>query len=936
VNASAPTPNEPTKHRMLLAEFLTQFEDAWNAGKPPKLEEFLNEPRIVSAGLLFREELFRHLLQMEVQRREALRETFAVDEYLRRFPQYPMVVAECFGNAASKIGDYRLLKLLGSGGMGEVYLALNELTEQTGALKIIRGHLVADAQAVARFMREIKSLAKLHHPNVVGVRTAGRVDNTIYLEMEYVDGENLDEVRRRVGKLSVADACAVVCQVAAALEHAHTQNVIHRDLKPYNLMLTREGTVKVLDFGLAKWRHESPLGGAGGANFQTQENASLGTPHFMAPEQLNARSVIGPGTDVYGLGATFYFLLTGETPIPGGNFLEVIAALATSPPKPITEILPDLPAELAAVVMKMLAKDPAERYASMSELQGALAKFSTGSDLPRLFERVRILIGRNEVAPGAVWMEAATAVRVGSTQSDRDVELKTPTSHAIGIDLGTTYSCVAYLDSAGRPTTIQNNAGELLTPSAVMVDADDVIIGKEAIKASVFDPSAFAECFKRDMGRDTFRQQVRGLDVPPEVLSAFVLERLKKDAERQLGSVREVVITVPAFFDETRRKATQDAGRLAGLQVLDIINEPTAAAVAYGYQNGFFGPSAPSTQPIRVLVYDLGGGTFDVTILEIVGEQFRALATDGDVQLGGKDFDERIVSHLATKFAAQHGVDPRDDPQDIAQLWLDAQEAKHALSERTRTTVVCQHKGKRARIELSRAEYAELTIDLLERTESTTSLCLSEAKLDWSKIDRILLVGGSSRMPMVSEMLKRISGKEPDRSMSPDEAIAHGAALYAGMLQARGGGGAAPASRGQLINVNSHSLGIVGLDPNTRKRVNFVLIPKNSPLPCNAASVFQTSKEDQRNVKIAVVEGESHRPEDCVAIGECVVRNLPEGLPKGTPVHVKYSYAANGRITVSARVGASRQSARVEIERQRSNDLGSLATWRKRLLGTGA
>jgi molecular chaperone DnaK len=927
VNASAPTPDEPTKQRRLLAEFLTQFENAGKAGKPPKLEEFLNEPRILTAGLLFREELFRNLLQIEIGRREAARETFAVDEYLRRFPQYPMVVAECFGNAANKIGDYRLLKLLGSGGMGEVYLALNELTEQTGALKIIRGHLVADAQAVARFMREIKSLAKLHHPNVVGVRTAGRVDNTIYLEMEYVDGENLDEVRRRVGKLSVADACAVICQVAAALEHAHTQNVIHRDLKPYNLMLTREGTVKVLDFGLAKWRHESPLGGN---QFQTQENASLGTPHFMAPEQLNARNTIGPSTDVYGLGATFYFLLTGETPIPGANFLEIVAALATTPPKPIVDILPDLPAELSASVMKMLAKDPLERYASMSELQGALVKFSTGSDLPSLFERVRTLISRNEVASGAVWMDAMTAVR-DSTHSDRAIESAPPTSHAIGIDLGTTYSVVAYLDSAGRPTTIQNNAGELVTPSAVMVDTDDVIIGKEAIKASVMDPNAFAECFKRDMGRETFQRQVRGQDVPPEVLSAFVLERLKQDAERQLGPVREVVITVPAFFDETRRKATQDAGRLAGLVVLDIINEPTAAAVAFGYQNGFFGRSAPSTQPIRVLVYDLGGGTFDVTILEIVGEQFRALATDGDVQLGGKDFDERIVSHLATKFAAVHSVDPRDDPQDAAQLWLDAQEAKHALSERARTTVVCQHKGLRARIELSRAELAELTIDLLERTESTTSLCLSEAQLDWSKIDRILLVGGSSRMPMVSDMLRRISGKEPDRSMSPDEAVAHGAALYAGMLQARGG--SAPVSRGQLINVNSHSLGIVGLDPNTKRRINLVVIPKNSQLPCHAARVFQTAKDDQRSVKVAVVEGESHRPEDCVAIGECIVRDLPAGLPKGSPVHVKYSYAANGRITVSARVGTSRQSAQVEIERRRSRDLESLATWRKRLLG---
>ena len=234
---------------------------------------------------------------------------------------------------------------------------------------------------------------------------------------------------------------------------------------------------------------------------------------------------------------------------------------------------------------------------------------------------------------------------------------------AVGIDLGTTYSVVSYLDPSGRPTTVPNGWGDLLTPSAVLCD-EEIVVGKEAVKSSALTPERYAECFKRDMGGPSFHDKIRGMDVPPEVLSAFVLERLKQDAEQRLGPIRRVVITVPAFFDETRRKATQDAGRLAGLEVMDIINEPTAAALAFAHSRGFLddSPSAEA-KPQRVLVYDLGGGTFDVTVLQIEARSFLALATDGDVRLGGKDFDERLVNHLADKFLAAHGIDPRGDPQ---------------------------------------------------------------------------------------------------------------------------------------------------------------------------------------------------------------------------------------------------------------------------------
>jgi len=503
----------------------------------------------------------------------------------------------------------------------------------------------------------------------------------------------------------------------------------------------------------------------------------------------------------------------------------------------------------------------------------------------------------------------------------------------VGIDLGTTYSLVAYVDSTGRPVRICNGLGEVLTPSAVLIDEDGITVGREAVRGSVVEPDGFADCFKRDVGSAFFHRRIRGLEVPPEVLSGFVLQQLKRDAERVLGPVREAVVTVPAFFDESRRKATQDAGRLAGLEVLDIINEPTAAALAFGYQKGLLnaadGSFAGGRQ--RVVVYDLGGGTFDVTIMEIEGSQFRTIATDGDVRLGGKDFDERLVDHIAEQFRSAHGFDPRGEPQDAAQLWLAAQEAKHTLSQRNKTSVFCAYGGIRMRLDLSRDEFEDSTRDLLQRTETTTELVVRDAKLDWSQIDRVLLVGGSTRMPMVTDMLRRVTGKEPDQTASPDEAVAYGAALYCASLMQRYSKQGQVACR--LINVNSHSLGIVGIDTATRKRVNAIVIPKNTPLPCRVVRTFVTERDNQPNVKIAVVEGESHQPEDCIYLGECVVRDLPQGLPKGTTVQVEYSYAANGRIAVSARVAQARQSAQVEIDRRHLRQLEDLEVWSARLRG---
>jgi molecular chaperone DnaK len=513
--------------------------------------------------------------------------------------------------------------------------------------------------------------------------------------------------------------------------------------------------------------------------------------------------------------------------------------------------------------------------------------------------------------------------------------MNSPLGPAIGIDLGTTFSAVARLDDTGRPVTVPNAEGDLTTPSIVLFDGDDVVVGKEAAKAMATEAERVADCAKRDMGLREYRHTVDNKTYSPEVLLAYVLKKLRDDTMRQVGPFDKAVVTVPAYFDEVRRKGTQDAGYMAGLEVLDIINEPTAAAVAFGFQQGFLNAQGEAHAPQKVLVYDLGGGTFDVTLMEIKGTDFTALATDGDVQLGGRDWDQRLVDFVSEEFLKAHRhdprFDPRTDPSTAGGLWRECEDAKRALSARKRASINCHFRGESLRLEITRDQFQEMTRDLLDRTQFTVRQVLRAADLDWGAVDRVLLVGGSSRMPMVVDMLRQLSGKEPDASVSPDEAVAHGAALHAGILLAKAQG-QPPAFK--IRNVNSHSLGVVGTDPATKRKRTAVLIPRNTALPVKARRVFKTSKDNQESILVQIVEGESPSPEACTPLGTCIIRNLPRGLPARSSIDVEFRYSADGRLAVHVSVAGADRKTQQEIKRDNSLSREQLDEWRKKVLGS--
>jgi molecular chaperone DnaK len=502
----------------------------------------------------------------------------------------------------------------------------------------------------------------------------------------------------------------------------------------------------------------------------------------------------------------------------------------------------------------------------------------------------------------------------------------------IGIDLGTTFSAVATLDDRGRPTTLPNRDGDLITPSAVYLSDDgQAVVGQPALDVGLEQPERVATLMKRRMGHEDYGRNVAGRSFRPETLSAVVLRKLANDAERHVGPVSQVVVTVPAYFDDTRRKATMDAGKIAGLDVIDILDEPSAAALAYTVQSG---NEIPADAPKTCLVYDLGGGTFDVTMVKLGKKKFQVLAIEGDVRLGGKDWDDRVVNHVAEQFVAKYGSDPRTDMQSLAQLQASAERAKRTLSKVEPATVTCNHDGKKLSVSLTRDIFETLTKDLLIRTRLTTQQVLAASGKTWDDVDKILMVGGSTHMPMTGKMLRDLTGQEPDHSLAVSEVVARGAAVHAGITQAKLANLANAAGLIDVveISVNAHSLGVeVRKDDD---RLNDKLIAKNTQLPAAASRVYYTVKDGQTKVRARILQGEAKQAAACIPVGECWIEGLPENLSKGSPVQVRCGVAANGRIEVMALDMTSGRAARAEIHRSgglSDEDIAREAAWVKSL-----
>jgi molecular chaperone DnaK len=495
-------------------------------------------------------------------------------------------------------------------------------------------------------------------------------------------------------------------------------------------------------------------------------------------------------------------------------------------------------------------------------------------------------------------------------------------THAVGIDLGTTYSCLSYLNEHGEPVTLPNQEGELTTPSIVMFDGKDVIVGTEALRNAVLKPTHVVQNAKRYMGSNKTWTIDKKTYTPVDI-GAFVLKKMLDAATEQIGPITQAVITVPAQFSDWQRQATVEAGFQAGLKRVDIINEPVAAALCYvlGSEGLWF---TELTDEQRILVYDLGGGTFDLSLVKYHKDEVKVLASTGDLKLGGIDWNEALSNAICDRFAREFGDDPRTDPESMQLLAMAVENTKRSLTVRPRAALTCSHGKHRKVYQIELPEFEKLTKPLLNRTISITRDLQKAYQFGLKQTDTILTTGGSSRMPAIKKALNELGFRTLNTSLSPDQSISHGATYYAGMLLTNADFAKSilsPKATAKLQkikqrSVNARALGILIRDTSKNTRIPHYLIPENTELPTSITQTFGTVIPNQRRVNLHIVESGTIADQQFVELGTCIVEDLPPNLPEQSFVEVTITYNEQARVEVTAKDVTSGKQAHTVIVRQ--------------------
>ena len=1046
------------------------------------------------------------------------------------------------GNPSSSIreggivGDYEIMEEIGAGGVGRVYRARHRHMDRIVALKILAANMTGSEEAVRRFLREVKSAAKLLHPHIVTAFDAGQVGDSYYLVMEYIAGTDLEEVVSVNGPLNLNTAVDFTIQAARGLEYAHTEGLVHRDIKPSNLMLDHFGVVKILDMGLARQMEGNAIQNTMSTDALTQFGAAMGTVGFMAPEQsMNAKGV-DYRADIYSLGCTLYYLITGE-PVYKGNLAQIVMAHLNEPVPSLAAVNNMVSPHLDAVFQKMLAKEPAHRYQSMHQAMTDLrscileappqtpvapsivnvpsappaSQMPTGqfgslpnqapNQMPAAQHGTQMPTGQFGAVPnqmpvaqpgpaqtqmptghfgvmpnqmpvaqpgpaqtqmptgqfgavpnqmpvaqpgpaqtqmptgqfgavpnqmpvaqpgpaqtqmptgqfGAVHNQMPVAqsgpaqtqmptgqfgavpnqmpvaqpgpaqtqmptgqfgsLPVNATPSHPDAAMPTQmpaatqmptgqfgsmpaqmppsqagatqmptgqfgaiptempsaqqggvpaqqmptdqpgipamipqsgspisqpaaavsTSVSMALDIGSKYIRLATLDTNGKPKTFLNSLGKPRESNSVYVDGANIATGAEAkdIKKST---GVLVTDLKQRLGKEDSVVFCGETNYPPEALLAMLINRSSVKLQKPEPGGQRVVMTVPVSSNSTQREAYRNTGVIAGFNVVDLVNDTTAAAFWHGWHKGLFRPDAG--KPSKVCVVHLGASTIGVSICEISLGSLKVLASVGDSQLGGVDWDDCIMQYIAESFIEQCGVDPREGSLGKRHLPEFAMSTKHRLSMREEASLNAKFNGTTLQDKISRAAFKKISKPLLDRVKDIVEDAMQQANCSWKEIAELLTVGEATRMPMIHELLCQISSKEPKKLA--EDALVQGTLLYGNHAAHLGGGSQYQVD---VREVSTVGIGVEAQNRKTKTAYNALLILNGTELPATIQKSVKTSRQDQESINLRLVQGNSNDMETCQLLGECEIP-LENGLPAGTSIPFVLQISRDGTVHV--------------------------------------
>ncbi|HRF00912.1 MAG TPA: Hsp70 family protein [Pirellulaceae bacterium] len=847
-------------------------------------------------------------------------------KWLTRFQARKILASE---GSDLLLGNYLLCDRIGAGSMGQVFRAKHRRMDRIVAVKVLEPGSDDGDQHYRRFLREVRTAARLAHPNIVTAHDADESGGRCYLVMEYVEGVDLMTAVRRDGPLPVAKAIDCLLQAARGLQHAHSHGLVHRDVKPANLLLADNGVVKLLDLGLARLTDREKRSEESGSLDGSSPGRLVGTVDYMSPEQAEDPRAADRRSDIYSLGATLCYLLTAEPPYPREHWWGVLVAHRTERIPDLRRTRPDVPAGLQSLFEKMVAKHPDDRFATMADLIAALAPFAEEAEFEMREEasdgdqasadsnetRVLALDGMTEAS-----VDRRRGSEAGTAEADRTVSPP-------GLDFGASRFVVVRFGADGVPRPVPFRDKTAALPALLYVDKQRrAVLGNDALDGARNDSRHAVRDPLGMLLDDSFPRPIYGSAVPPTVWVGLALRGIVDALASELPTDR-FTVAVPNLLDELGRGAFQTAGYLAGLPQIELANRSTCLIVGWSAEAERAGEAPLRTGEV-VLTFDLGARCCDLGLFRRDGETYRAIGLGGDLRLGSDLWHARLADHAAREFLKRFGDDPHEDPETWNELLASAERAKRALSRDAETVVTVEHAGRSLDVTIPRTLFKRLTQDLTDRTASVVDELLERAGLEWSGVDRVILVGGGGRMSLIRRLLAQRWGREPIVPPFAEAAVAIGAAWLADDARRRRAGEEIVE---RVTEVTPHALAHVVSDPDSGRSETRVLIPRGSPLPAVCRRTFRTLRPGQRRLNLLLVEGDGSERGGSVPLGRLSIDELPEGLPVGSAIELTLAYRKDGRLAVSYAVGG-----RVGVPRlERARGLGATerSLWRGRIEG---